>query len=145
MSDAIDDTNTQALQDAQTAISEMRAARAELDRVLHNRKDGQEDFSCLVPAPPVLPVVVNHIDMQHDTPIVCDLAQLSGIGPGLVWMLSRCGISSIRRLAQSDANTLKQGLGIVSGIVDPDALISAAKAHHGTSRPKFSNRLNKAA
>ena len=47
-----------------------------------------------------------------------DLTSLPGAGPGLIWMLQKCGISSLDDLAQTDAATLVPRLGLVGQIVN---------------------------
>ncbi|WP_342070910.1 hypothetical protein [Yoonia algicola] len=47
-----------------------------------------------------------------------ELAQLPGAGPGLVWMLGQCEISTLSELAQCDASELSTQLGVVGQILD---------------------------
>ena len=47
-----------------------------------------------------------------------DLFLLAGAGPALVWMLQKCGITSLADLAQADAAQLVARLGLVGQIVD---------------------------
>lgn len=47
-----------------------------------------------------------------------DLATLPGAGPGLIWMLQKCGIASLEDLAVADAATLVPRLGLVGRIVN---------------------------
>lgn len=50
-----------------------------------------------------------------------DLMALPGAGPGLIWMLQQCGITTLADLAQTDAAALIPKLGLVGQIVDVQA------------------------
>lgn len=56
-----------------------------------------------------------------------DLDQLPGAGPGLVWMLNQCGITTLAELAQADATQLSTDLGIVGQILDVAQWIAFAQ------------------
>lgn len=47
-----------------------------------------------------------------------DLTALPGAGPGLIWMLQKCGIGSLQDLAGADAAVLVPRLGLVGQIVN---------------------------
>ena len=47
-----------------------------------------------------------------------DLAALPGAGPGLIWMLNQCSITSLNDLAAADPARLSQDLGVVGQILD---------------------------
>lgn len=55
-----------------------------------------------------------------------DLAALPGAGPGLIWMLNQCGISSLSELAQADPVRLSKDMGIVGQILDVEKWIAFA-------------------
>lgn len=55
-----------------------------------------------------------------------DLNSLPGAGPGLVWMLHQCGVSSLADLAVSDAAELTPKLGVVGQILDVSKWIDFA-------------------
>ncbi|MDX8355841.1 hypothetical protein [Cognatiyoonia sp. IB215182] len=47
-----------------------------------------------------------------------ELAKLPGAGPGLIWMLSQCGVFTLQDLAHQDEKKLASQLGIVGQIID---------------------------
>lgn len=57
-----------------------------------------------------------------DTPlpadITSDLLTLPGAGDGMIWLFHQCGITTLADLAQADAATLSQQLGVVGYILD---------------------------
>lgn len=55
-----------------------------------------------------------------------DLNSLPGAGPGLVWMLHQCGVSSLAELAESDPDELTPKLGVVGQILDVSKWIDFA-------------------
>jgi len=63
-----------------------------------------------------------------------DLTGLPGVGPGLIWMLQKCGISTLQDLAETDAATLGPKLGLVGQIVDVQGWLSYAQ-HQVGHRP----------
>ncbi len=56
-----------------------------------------------------------------------DLAQLPGAGPGLVWMLGQCDVTTLAQLAQTDASELSVRLGVVGQILDVSQWIRFAQ------------------
>lgn len=68
---------------------------------------------------------------RHDAerPSSSDLAALPGAGPGLIWMLQKCGISSLRDMALADTAMLAPQLGPVARIVDLQAWQRIARHH----------------
>lgn len=59
--------------------------------------------------------------------VVSDLSLLPGAGPGLIWMLQKCGIASLEDLAAADAGTLMPRLGLVGQIADVQGWLRFAK------------------
>ncbi len=57
-----------------------------------------------------------------------ELANLLGAGPGLIWMLAQCNVTTVTQLAQKDANELAAQLGVVGQIVNVGEWISFAQA-----------------
>jgi len=55
-----------------------------------------------------------------------DLAELPGIGPGLVWMLQNAGIDNLAQMAEADQDALRQKLGLVGELLDLDYWIASA-------------------
>lgn len=55
-----------------------------------------------------------------------DLAELPGIGPGLVWLLNGAGIRSMADLAEANGRTLEVKLGLVGELIDLDRWIQHA-------------------
>lgn len=55
------------------------------------------------------------------------LAALPGAGPGLIWMLHQCGITTLQDLAAADAEDLSTQLGVVGQILDVRPWIEIAK------------------
>jgi predicted flap endonuclease-1-like 5' DNA nuclease len=58
-----------------------------------------------------------------------DLAQIPGIGPGLIWMLREAGVATLADLARADAPDLARSLGAIARLLDLDWFISFARAH----------------
>jgi predicted flap endonuclease-1-like 5' DNA nuclease len=58
--------------------------------------------------------------LQQARPIVPrdDLSSLPGAGPGLIWMLQKCGIASMQDLAGADPAMLVPRLGLVGKMVN---------------------------
>lgn len=66
--------------------------------------------------------------VEDDVPAPCansvadtsadDLANLPGAGPGLIWMLNQCGISSLKDMATADPEKLSNEMGVVGQILD---------------------------
>ncbi|WP_245834106.1 hypothetical protein [Yoonia maricola] len=56
-----------------------------------------------------------------------ELAQLPGAGPGLVWMLGQCGVTTLTQLAERDASVLSNQLGVVGQILDVSQWVSFAQ------------------
>lgn len=50
--------------------------------------------------------------------ITSDLSTLPGAGDGMIWLFHQCGITTLADLAQADAATLSQRLGVVGYILD---------------------------
>ena len=72
--------------------------------------------------------------LQDNAPLASDetwtqseLAQLPGAGPGLVWMLGQCGVTTMAQLAQEEAQSLSTKLGVVGQILDVSQWISFAQ------------------
>lgn len=63
----------------------------------------------------------------EDATAETDLERIPGIGPGLIWMLAKSSVTSLRDLANADAGALKSELGVVGTILDIDRLISLAQ------------------
>ncbi|MEM6758838.1 MAG: hypothetical protein AAF601_05105 [Pseudomonadota bacterium] len=61
-----------------------------------------------------------------------DLADISGVGPGLVWALGACGVHARAALIERDAASLCQDLGAVGTILNLRDLQMRAIASHGT-------------
>jgi len=62
-----------------------------------------------------------------------DLMALPGAGPGLIWMLQKCGITTLTDLAETDAAALVPKLGLVGQIVDIHGWQSFARRHVGSA------------
>ncbi|MEM7520408.1 MAG: hypothetical protein AAF307_05160 [Pseudomonadota bacterium] len=58
------------------------------------------------------------IDPKTVEPLESDLFDLPGAGPGLVWMLQNCGVSSLKELAAADPDALTSEMGLVAQILD---------------------------
>ena len=58
-----------------------------------------------------------------------DLIALPGAGPGLIWMLQQCGITTMRDLAQADAADLTLKLGLVGQILNIQTWLDHARSH----------------
>lgn len=56
-----------------------------------------------------------------------DLEILPGAGPGLIWMLNQCGISSLAELADAEPAVLTRDLGVVGQILNVETWIAFAK------------------
>lgn len=56
-----------------------------------------------------------------------DLHALPGAGIGLVWMLQRCGVSSLADLAAADADRLRREMGLVGELLDLSGWIAFAR------------------
>jgi len=59
-----------------------------------------------------------------------DLSRLAGAGAGLVWMLQQSGVHSLAELAEADAETLSDKLGLVGQLLDMPAWIAQARTLH---------------
>ncbi|MEL7178975.1 MAG: hypothetical protein AAFN63_04010 [Pseudomonadota bacterium] len=77
---------------------------------------------------------VTQEEPQENAPLARDetwtqseLAQLPGAGPGLVWMLGQCGVTTMAQLAQEEAQSLSTKLGVVGQILDVSQWISFAQ------------------
>lgn len=55
-----------------------------------------------------------------------DLSHLPGAGPGLIWMLQKCGIGCLADLAQADPSSLTEQLGVVGQILNVEGWIDRA-------------------
>lgn len=70
-------------------------------------------------------------DASDDAPdpeaVESELLKLPGSGPGLVWMLEKCGVSSMEDLATADSERLKSEMGLVAKILDLDYWIDFAR------------------
>lgn len=60
-------------------------------------------------------------------PSQSDLADLPGVGPGLIWMLEQNGVQTLADLASCDEDKLKENLGFVGKLVNLNAWIRVAK------------------
>jgi predicted flap endonuclease-1-like 5' DNA nuclease len=56
-----------------------------------------------------------------------DLHALPGAGIGLVWMLQRCGVSSLADLADADPERLRRDMGLVGELLDLSTWIAFAR------------------
>lgn len=56
----------------------------------------------------------------------CDLLELPGAGPGLVWLLKRCGIHTAQDLSTADPEKLAADLGLVGEVLDVEKMIELA-------------------
>lgn len=63
-----------------------------------------------------------------------DLMDLPGVGAGLVWLLSRCGVHTLADLARADAARLEQDLGLVGQLLDLPSWIDLARQAVETGR-----------
>lgn len=61
------------------------------------------------------PVLAPHVPIDAEADA---LGALPFAGPGLIWMLSRVGITSLEDLAQADAATLTADMGVVGEVID---------------------------
>ncbi len=64
------------------------------------------------------------------TPL-CDLGQLTGAGPGLIWALQRKGISSLADMADLDPADLTDRLGILGRMIPAENWIRTARQATG--------------
>jgi hypothetical protein len=64
---------------------------------------------------------------QPAPPPACNLADIPGVGPGLVWMLQSAGVQSLDDLARAEAHVLSERLGSISRLLDLDYLIDFAR------------------
>jgi predicted flap endonuclease-1-like 5' DNA nuclease len=55
-----------------------------------------------------------------------DLHMLPGAGPGLVWMLQRCGVTSLDDLAQADPEVLTDQMGLIGQMLDLSSWVAFA-------------------
>lgn len=82
-------------------------------------------------------------DMEADAPVdapvyaepampdpegAAELQSLPGIGPGLIWMLQKAGISTLADLAEADVEALARELGAVSALLDVGYWVDCARA-----------------
>lgn len=58
----------------------------------------------------------------------CELARLPGAGPGLVWMLAQCHVTTLKELALRRPDELSAQLGVVGQIVDVAQWIEFAES-----------------
>lgn len=58
-----------------------------------------------------------------------ELASLPGAGPGLVWALQKCGVHSMKDLAESDPEILTQRLNLIGQLLDLKGWIRMAQSH----------------
>lgn len=56
-----------------------------------------------------------------------ELSKLPGAGPGLIWMLKACQITSLEQLALQDDEALSRKLGVVGQIIDVGRWIDFAR------------------
>lgn len=68
---------------------------------------------------------------DEETLLASDLNALSGIGTGLLWLLHANGITSLRELADADAGTLSEQLGLVGRLINLPSLIENARSRQG--------------
>ncbi len=64
-----------------------------------------------------------------------DLHALPGIGTGLVWLLHANGISSLAELAEAEADSLSDRLGLVGRLIDLRSWMETARARTGKTAP----------
>ena len=62
-----------------------------------------------------------------------DLIALPGAGPGLIWMLQQCGITTLRDLAKADAADLTPKLGLVGQILNVQSWLDYARSQMSLS------------
>lgn len=74
-------------------------------------------------------VAVDADDRATNAPEGSDLALLPNIKPGLVWALSAAGASSLKELADADADALRAKLGVIGELVNVDEWVSIARSH----------------
>ncbi|MEL7090879.1 MAG: helix-hairpin-helix domain-containing protein [Pseudomonadota bacterium] len=89
---------------ALTYLRQMRAARTDLQRLRRARR--------FLPVPAPGRTIVSAEVTEND------LADIAGVGPGLIWALGHCGIHTRAGLAQADADTLRAGLGPVGTMLN---------------------------
>ena len=65
--------------------------------------------------------------VEAETEAASDLSRLPGAGPGLIWMLNKCGIFTLSDLAGADPQALSLKLGVVGQILDMQRWIDFAK------------------
>jgi hypothetical protein len=65
--------------------------------------------------------------IASDENFECDLGKLPGAGPGLIWMLGQCGVSSLADLALCDNDELSERLGVVGELLDVQQWIRFAQ------------------
>lgn len=85
--------------------------------------DGIDDVQ--VPTP--VPSACRDAPAGDGDPPRSDLADLPGAGPGLVWMLSQCGVFSMADLASADGDRLTEELGLVGQLLNLDSWIDHAR------------------
>ncbi|MEM8537582.1 MAG: hypothetical protein AAGF56_06950 [Pseudomonadota bacterium] len=55
------------------------------------------------------------------------LAQLPGAGPGLVWVLTQCGVHDMADLADRDPAELSEAMGVIGQIIDVSTWVDFAR------------------
>lgn len=90
---------------------------------LQDHTSEQEQFSAQEPSAiaPCEDAQSTELDLEGS-----DLNSLPGAGPGLVWLLHQCGVTSLAELAQSDSASLSPKLGVVGQILDVSRWIEFA-------------------
>lgn len=61
----------------------------------------------------------------HDVPRA--LADLPGVGPGLIWLFEEAGVKSLEDLAIADAQALRARLGVLGALLDIESWTALAK------------------
>ncbi|MEL7165985.1 MAG: hypothetical protein AAGL96_10995 [Pseudomonadota bacterium] len=95
-------------------LRQMRAARADMERVRRARR------LLPVPATEQAVAVLDHVAAN-------DLNSIAGVGPGLIWALGNCGIHSRAGLGSADRRELGAALGPVGAILNIDDLRERAR------------------
>lgn len=126
--------------EARIAVLERRE-----NRPLTDRLDRMSDLLATLSTRPVgaaaadtsaeaLPVP--EAEQGSEPELECDLGTLPGVGPGLVRMLQKVGITRVEELAFADGDLLRQALGPVGEVLDIGFLVTRARdALEGLAEP----------
>lgn len=78
------------------------------------------------PSRPALETQSADADVEGDD-VPRALADLPGVGPGLIWLFEEAGVRSLGDLAAADPNVLRARLGVLGALLDLESWIALAK------------------